>query len=556
MAERVRRGALVAVLMVLLVACTATTGDQSGTASGPSAAHAVTLHGVEARYGAPLKPNGEVKFAPGVIVLGGGANSVRSVSGDGIVWTIDSHAAHAGEIEPGKVLAITSMGAGRVLAVEKQGDALRVALGPIALTDLISDANLAAAQPIALKDFQTISTPDRPGLQTPLEGGESDGSSTTTTIVGSGGGVGGAGGSSGGSSSGSSGGSGGSGSGGGSSGGGSAGGSAGGSSGGSGGSGSAGGSNGLGGGPAAGGPSATAPQTAPMPPPAKDIPPSQVGNWHITSICCSAIGVHVSYDANGARVQGTAQLTFTKPSLDFALEIGGSHVIDARVRLLGAAALKFGIAAAVENSASNFNGGRVELPVNIEIPILVANIPMTIGIKQIFSVSLGLGGKAELDTSGEYALSGALGFHVTDGVPGFDKPSLKTVKSALDNVHSLAVAPSALTFAYAVKVSIGIGVPGLNAGLWYQVSASLGLATSGSQLDPLQGTSLVTCKTVSLSVQGRYGVGYSIPELVVKAINWVLSTVFSHPPKPIQPTGGPSWGPSEIFNASTPPCSK
>ena len=135
-------------------------------------------------------------------------------------------------------------------------------------------------------------------------------------------------------------------------------------------------------------------------------------------------------------------------------------------------------------------------------------------------------------------------------------PTLTTRKSALDAVQSIAVAPSALTFSYAVKVSIGVGPPGLSAGIWYQVTASLGLATSGSQIDQLQGTSLVTCKTVSLSVLGKYGVGYQIPSLVADAINFFLKTVLKNPQTPVTPTGGPSWGPTTLYAKQTPPCSK
>jgi hypothetical protein len=108
------------------------------------------LHGAEAHYGARLAPSSSVTFQPDVVVVGGGADSVRSVSSDGLVWTIDAQAAHADEIATGKVIAITNLGAGRVLAVERDGDAERVAIGPIALTDLVKSGTLATDGPIAL----------------------------------------------------------------------------------------------------------------------------------------------------------------------------------------------------------------------------------------------------------------------------------------------------------------------------------------------------------------------------------------------------------------------
>ena len=191
----------------------------------------------------------------------------------------------------------------------------------------------------------------------------------------------------------------------------------------------------------------------------------------------------------------------------------------------------------------------------LDIPLSVAGLPVTLSIHQLFNVGLGLSGRAELATSGEYALGGTLGFALVDGAVSVLKPTLSTTKSALDNVQSIAVAPQGLTFSYAVRLGIGIGPPGLNAGLWYQVAAALGLATSGAQIDQLQGTSLVTCKTISLSLQGRYGVGYQIPKLVADAVNLFLR-VFFPKARPLAPVGGPSWGPSILFNKSTPPCSK
>jgi hypothetical protein len=412
------------------------------------------------------------------------------------VWTIDGAAPHAGEVQPGKVLFVSSFGAGRVLGVDQVGADLRVALGPVALTDLIQDGTFATSTPIPLTGFQAHSVPDRPGLDTPLVddatgGGATDGSAPPDSSGGFR-------------------------------------------------------SSGF----AAPRPSVT-PTLPPLPPPSPDIPQSEVGSWNLLPECCTSIGVHVSYDKNGARVRGTASLTFEQPSVTFDLSITAGKLLDASVQLHGAASLSFDIEAAVKATSSDFHGGRIEVPVDLAIPVPIGNVPVTIGIQQIFSVSLGLGGEAAMGTKGEYALSGALGFTLKNGTVSADVPTLTTTKSALDSIHTLSVAPSALTFAYAVKVTVGVGPPLLSAGIWYQVSAALGIASSGPP-----GVSLVECKTVTLSVSGRYGVGYKIPDLVATALNLFLSTVMKHPPAPIQPTGGKSWGPTSLFEKSTPPCSK
>jgi hypothetical protein len=476
----------VVVVTIVGAACGGGGSNAGGKHLEPAVAGAPQqLTGAELNYGAsaPADGAGSVRYQPDVVVIGGGASSVKSVSSDGMIWTIDGSADHVDDLQPGKVLFATSLGAGRVLAIDDVDGDKRVALGPIAITDLIRDGQIRSDAPVPIESFLAYSTPDRPGL----EGGPDDTNQPALALR-----------------------------------------------------------------PAAAG----IPTLPPMAPPSPKLPSGKVGGWTTTSICCTQNGVHVSYDAGGARVSGTAQIGFSKPSADFSLNIGGGHIIDAAVKLNGAATLSLQIEAAVQASSSNVKSGRIELPVSINVPVPVGGIPFNIGFQQIFEVNLGLSGQAFLSTEGEYKLAGSLGFAIHDGKPQALFPTLTTTKSALDNIQSLAVAPQGLTFAFGVKVSIGVGLPGLSAGVWYQMSAGLSLATSGTAVNLKQTTSLVPCKTVSLALYGRYGVGYEIPAFVAKAINVFLGLVMKHPPAPVQPKGGPSWGPTELFNKSTPPCTR
>jgi hypothetical protein len=417
------------------------------------------------------------------------------VSSDGLVWTIDGNASGASQLKPGAVLFASSLGAGRVLAVDDVGLDKRVALGPIAITDLIRDADIRTAQPISADNFEAYNTPDAPGLQTSEDDmntqqvqtsawRSTDGADAVLAVA------------------------------------------------------------------------RGAPALPTMPAPTKQIPTGTVGKWTTYSICCTKNGIHVTYTEGGLRVQGTAEFVFTQPSLDFHLRIGGSHVLDAGVKLNGAADLKFGISVATQASSDNRPSGRIQLPVDIDIPIVIGGLPFNVSFSQLFSIKPGLSGAAALSTDGEYALGGSLGFELKGTSATALFPTLTTVSSALDNIHSLAVASQGLTFSYALKTSIGVGPPQLSAGVWYQVASTLSFVTSGAQLDPIQGTSLVTCKRVAVDVEGRYGVGYRIPNLVAKAINAVLSLIMKNPPPPVKPVAGPEWGPTPLFHKETPPCSK
>ena len=146
-----------------------TTGTET-VITGPATVGAVqTLTGKEALYGASPTRNGPIVYQPDVVLVGGGANAVKSVSSDGLVWTIDGTAPHADEIQPGKVLFASSFGAGRVLGVDQVGPDKRVALGPVALTDLIKDGSFATTTPVPLTHALAYSVPGRPGLETAID---------------------------------------------------------------------------------------------------------------------------------------------------------------------------------------------------------------------------------------------------------------------------------------------------------------------------------------------------------------------------------------------------
>lgn len=94
-------------------------------------------------------------------MVGGGADSVKSVSDTGAVWTINASAPRASELAVGKVMFLTSRGMGRVAAIEKRGTDFVVTLGPADITDVIREGRLDFDQPI---DTATLATQLSPGL--------------------------------------------------------------------------------------------------------------------------------------------------------------------------------------------------------------------------------------------------------------------------------------------------------------------------------------------------------------------------------------------------------
>lgn len=156
----------VAALLLILLAGTGCSGHDSEPGSAPPRP-GTSSAAAELAYGRAPVIDGDITYRPDVVVVGGGADMVRSVSGDSFTWYIDSRAPHLGDLEPGKVMFLTSRAVGRVLAIEDQGDVVAVTLGPVDLTDVISDGDVHVEAPIDLSaaSFQTY--PDMPGTVEP-----------------------------------------------------------------------------------------------------------------------------------------------------------------------------------------------------------------------------------------------------------------------------------------------------------------------------------------------------------------------------------------------------
>ncbi len=121
------------------------------------------MSAAEQKYGIAPTPDPNVEYQPDVILVGGGAESVRSQDGNGFIWTIDANAAHANELAPGKIIFLTNRAVGRVLGVRKDGDNLVVVLGPVDLTEVVRKADIHIADmPIDFDEAIPYTLPDLP----------------------------------------------------------------------------------------------------------------------------------------------------------------------------------------------------------------------------------------------------------------------------------------------------------------------------------------------------------------------------------------------------------
>jgi len=151
---RGRRTVLLATVLTALLtaACTSSgddailspvgTGTNAGTGAGSSDHGTPQQH---AAYGYAAKASG-VDYQPAVVVVGGGPSAIRRASADGLTWTIAAAAPGAKQLHVGSVMLVTSIAAGRVVAVHDEGDARVVTIAPVLLTDVIRNGKIDVHQ--------------------------------------------------------------------------------------------------------------------------------------------------------------------------------------------------------------------------------------------------------------------------------------------------------------------------------------------------------------------------------------------------------------------------
>ena len=142
-----------------------TDGDDAG--SRAIAATLAKLTPNEVKWGVSPTRNDKVTYQDDVIIMEHGADAVKAMAPNGLIWTIDAKAPHADEIKVGKILFATGRVMGRIMAITPKGDGLDVLLGPVAITDVIRDADLTADQPVNLEKMLVYTAPNYPAAINP-----------------------------------------------------------------------------------------------------------------------------------------------------------------------------------------------------------------------------------------------------------------------------------------------------------------------------------------------------------------------------------------------------
>jgi len=493
--------ACASIIASMLAACGRPQPANEGAAPpGPADAQASNpyphLTPNEIRFGVSPTRNKDVTYQPGVIIMERGAEAIRSYSANGMTWTIDASAPHAAEIQPDKILFATGRAVGRVLAVERAGTDIAVTLGPVELTDVIEEVHIAYRGTLNPATMISYYAPDYPGtsidLSTPTRTSMVKRDSTTTSWM-----------------------------------------------------------------------QAGADDFRVLP--VGSILPAggggkigpldefAIGDFSFVPNCCGGLGVTQRYKRDGLDFTATAQLVLHDPAFSFHLDI--AHGLKtAEIELTGVGGILVDFKGATNADITQIDRA-FSLPVDLSFPIGGIAVPFSATFRQSILLQTAFTVKqAALHAVGEYELGGAIKAGYSNGQLTATAPAFgRTKQNLAQSIGGVSAGVNALVLGYGGKMIVGLGAFGLAVGPYVSINTTIG-TTRGSDLQvPLVG---YTCRTGQFKMWLDYGVGYALPDVVVKALNAFLSLFHA---KPISPTNDYSLGSKPIYYLSEgvpPSCDK
>lgn len=437
---------LVAGLLAGLLLLSACSGADAPADLEPSPVSAEA----ELAYGRAPVADAGITYQPDVVLVGGGADMVRSVSGDSLTWTIDAAAPNIGDLQPGKIMFLTGRGVGRVLDLERRDDVVVVTLGPVDLTDVISDGDIAvqAAVDVSAMTFQTF--PDVPGLAeapsppTPSRVGKVRGAVVPAVWT--------------------------------------------------------------------GGPGGAAPASA-QDPEGEELPPPSTGtSTEVTAGDFSAelgrksaagedeLSLKLGYSKGGATVGLEFTAKLASPTVTANLSFQGGTLGKNELRVDGLKELSVGLVSGTESGLSGNFKSRVEVPAEMTFPLPGGPVPLLASIRFKFIVETAFSARnATLEATGRLKVGGPIGFSGSEVLA----PTVEQVKSPVENLSGVSVGVNGVVVALQMKVVIGLGIPAALAGPFAAVTVSYGL-TNGSAIGIIQ------CRQSSIDVVLAGGVGFTL----------------------------------------------
>ncbi len=484
------------------------------------------LSATEIQYGIAPKRGPGVTYQDGIILMEHGDKAITAFASDGMSWTFDANAPQVSDIQEGKILFATDRCAGKVLAVQRDGNKVTVVLGPVQLNELIKEGNFSYHQPLDLNNAIAVSMPDYPGaINSPaLQKEISNPSPTTTsfnykphklkrtvkyyvvsdqgvwtpmrTVSPSG--------------------------------------------------------------PRfrsatyhpGSGSEATFQQIQnlgdlpinpgnlpinPPAPPAVPFPNLQPLNFNnlkaLPCANCGGIGLKVYEEKDGVTVVISIVFHLNNPQLIFDASIGGNGV-NARVQLKGGAGVSVTLDGYTSDNFKSIQGNIKQIgivPLIINVPLGTPLVPLTAQLSQSLNIDTGFSARnSVLKASGSVDFNGAIEASYTHGNGwAITKPQAELKSNLAGLVSGISMGINSNVFAFDQRLLVGVGSGGFAAGPYVDLLTTLTALKQSS-------TTTIDCRQATFNISMGAGIGYGMPKIVAKVINFFLGLFHA---KPIPQTG-------------------
>jgi hypothetical protein len=228
--------------------------------------------------------------------------------------------------------------------------------------------------------------------------------------------------------------------------------------------------------------------------------------------------IELAHEADGIRLIAQAQLRVKELQLEFYIDIHGGKMLEARVILHNTAGIRLAFDSAVGGAFSrnitwHLPAGGFSIPLSANVPLSL-NIRQDIWVKSAFSAR-----QSVYNTAADYDLNADVGFIFQGGKFSLVGPKgVSATNNVLNNMSGVSVGVNGLVLSHALTVTGGLGVWEFSTGPSFSLGSSLGASMGASE-------GIIQCKDATLSVNLRAGVGWTIPPVVARLINFFLRVV-------------------------------
>jgi hypothetical protein len=428
----------------------------------------------EIKFGRSPKRDRSVVYQADVVVMENGTDAIRSLTPDGLGCVLDAGARHADDLTLGKIAFITSRCVGRIVSARRDGNALTLVLAPVEITDIFRKLDVTLSQPLDLTQGINYAPAELPGASHPLDGDDAvppDWETISQEYA-----------------------------------------------------------------PGHGRPSSSYPaavlrnaaftemaQAPGILPPVFKLQ-MQAGEPIKDS---DGLGVEFRGDKYGLRTVVQVQLRLDQPWLEFSLHVDNGAV-DSKLVLHNAAGLKLAFDSAVDEGGPR----RISwyAPVGSKSFPLSTTVPLAFDIRQdLYLDAQFLSGSSSFSAGGNYDFNADIGFtYQNKNFTVVAPKGLTVTKAVMNNMTGVSIAPRRFAIRHAIIATAGLGGAGFTIGPQLILGTRIEVKEGGD-------TGIVQCKGSRLKMGIKGGVGWTIPQVLAKVVNFFLNLLRT---KPIKDHGG------------------